>query len=41
MYNSHDGLAVGCGEKYGLFISADLSHGNSNPCITFDNDILS
>ncbi|CAD8048322.1 unnamed protein product [Paramecium primaurelia] len=36
-----DGLAVGCGDKYGLFINSDLSNGYSCHCETFDNDVLS
>ncbi|CAD8056809.1 unnamed protein product [Paramecium sonneborni] len=36
-----DGLAVGCGDKYGLFINSDISNGYSCHCETFNNEILS
>ena len=36
-----DGLALGAGDKYGLYIKGDLLGGNSHCCQTFDNDVLS
>ncbi|CAD8137585.1 unnamed protein product [Paramecium octaurelia] len=36
-----DGLAVGCGDKYGLFVNSDVSNGYSCHCETFDNEVLS
>lgn len=41
IFGNQDGVAVGCGEKYGLFIDKNVTGGYSNPCKTFDNDILS
>lgn len=36
-----DGLAIGCGEKFGLYINHSLINGNTNKCETYNNDILS
>ncbi|EAS01406.2 TLD protein (macronuclear) [Tetrahymena thermophila SB210] len=41
IFSNSDGLGVGCGEKYGLFINCDLYRGQTNKCDTFDNEILS
>jgi hypothetical protein len=35
-----DGIAIGCGDKYGLYINSDLSEGESSPCTTFMNESL-
>lgn len=37
----HDGIAVGCGDKFGLYINNDLSEGYTAFCSTFMNDLLS
>lgn len=36
-----DGLAVGCGDKYGLYINSEISNGYSCNCETYGNEILS
>ncbi|CAD8164469.1 unnamed protein product [Paramecium pentaurelia] len=36
-----DGLAVGCGEKFGLYVNHSLMNGNTNTCETYKNEILS
>lgn len=36
-----DGIVVGAGERFGLFVKNDLLAGNSHCCDTFDNDVLS
>lgn len=41
MFSNSEGLAIGCGERYGLFIKGDLLSGNCYKCDTFDNELLS
>ncbi|KAM3141989.1 hypothetical protein pb186bvf_005862 [Paramecium bursaria] len=36
-----DGIAIGCGDKYGIYINGDLSEGYTSYCDTFANDQLS
>ena len=36
-----EGLALGMGEKYGLYVKGDLLKGSSYLCETFDNEVLS
>lgn len=38
--SNNDGLVVGCGEKYGLFLNSDLYRGETNCCDTFNNERL-
>ena len=33
-----DGIAIGCGDKYGIYINGDLSEGYTSYCDTFAND---
>lgn len=40
-YSDSDGLVLGAGEHYGLYVKGDLLSGNSHWCSTFNNDILS
>jgi hypothetical protein len=40
MYCDQDGVGVGCGEKYGIYLSGDLSKGYTSPCDTFQNELL-
>jgi len=40
IFSNPDGMGVGCGEKYGLYINSDLYKGETNKCDTFDNDLL-
>ncbi|KAM3134432.1 hypothetical protein pb186bvf_013398 [Paramecium bursaria] len=37
VFCDRDGIAFGCGDKFGLFINNKLSKGYCNPCDTFDN----
>lgn len=36
-----NGLAIGCGDKYGLYIDSEIYHGYSHYCETFGNEVLS
>ena len=36
-----DGIAIGCGDKYGLYINDDLDQGYTTFCSTFLNEQLS
>ena len=40
-YADSEGLVVGAGDKYGLFVKGDLLSGSSYECDTFDNEVLS
>jgi hypothetical protein len=40
MYCDEDGIGVGCGDKYGIFINADLLKGYTSKCETFQNEVL-
>jgi len=37
LHADQDGIAIGCDDSYGLFISSELTYGYSNSCETFDN----
>ena len=41
MFSNLDGLSIGAGDKYGLYIDKLLLEGYSYPCDTFDNRRLS
>ena len=41
IFSDHEGIAIGCGDKYGVFIKNELVDGFSTSCATFDNIILS
>ncbi len=41
MFADHDGLCIGSGPKYGIFIERELLKGFSTPCETFENITLS
>jgi len=34
-------LAVGCGDKYALYLKPDMTGGYTAPCSTFNNEVLS
>ncbi|CAD8115502.1 unnamed protein product [Paramecium primaurelia] len=36
-----NGLAIGCGDKYGLYVDSEIYHGYSHYCETFGNEVLS
>lgn len=35
-----DGIAIGCGDKYGIYLKDDLAEGYTSFCSTFMNDQL-
>ena len=41
MCNKSDGIAVGSGDRYGLYLRSNLISGYSTICTTFSNEILS
>jgi hypothetical protein len=41
IYCDRDGFAIGCGEKFGLYINESLMSGYSSQCDTFKNELLS
>ncbi len=36
-----EGISIGCGDRYGLYIKHDLLNGTSHPSQTFNNQVLS
>lgn len=37
-YCDFDGIAIGCSDKYGLYVNKELSGGYSRACDTFSNE---